>query len=294
VITGLEDSGHEVVLYAVSPELEVDCEDLARKVRPNDIFLYVRYFGIGHSPAATEVARRAGALVLEDTSQAPFHYDDAAALRPDWAFTSLRKYLPLLDGAALDTLKPELATRTPVPGGRPPLRLLLARAAALRLNGLHVRKPRRVYAALAQEMFAAAACELRRSPVEAGMSRWSRRLLAQVDLGAVVERRRANYAALVAGLDEVAGIRVLWPRLPVGVCPYGCPIIVPNNRLWRDALYRRGVQGAILWDREDHWAQFPASRWLAEHLFVLPVSQTYTEEDMQRTAVVLSEYGGGG
>jgi hypothetical protein len=298
VITRIEESGHQAVLYAVTPELEVDVEDLARKLRPGDVFLYVRYFGVRGAEAAVERARREGALVLEDTSQSPFLYDKRPERRPDAAFTSLRKYFPVLDGAALDVLDEGLRGRVASAAGRAPARLLLARAAALYAQGWHARKPRRIYAALARELFGAAEYELRRARPraggEAGMSAWSRRILRRMDLPAVAEQRRANYRALVAELGGTAGVRVLWPELPdgacPGLCPYGCPVLVPNNRLWQDALRQRGIQAAVLWDREDHWAGFPASGWLARRLLVLPVAQSNTRADMGRVAAALKEY----
>ena len=292
VIKLVEGMGRQAALYAVAPNLEVDLEDLQRHLRPGDIFLYVRYFGLGDAPAAVALAREAGAVVLEDSSQAPFAYHVDPDLRPDLAFTSLRKYLPVLDGSALDTLQPELAERIAGPLGRPAGRLLLARAAALRFHRVAARSPRRSLAALAEEMFAQVQRELRRAPAGAPMSRWSARMLAETDLASVAARRRANYATAVAGLAGLRAVRALWPRTHDSGCPYGCPVVVPNNRLWRDALQQRGIQAAILWDREDHWAGYPASQWLAEHLLVLPVTQTHTEQDMARVVAVLREYDG--
>ena len=98
--------------------------------------------------------------------------------------------------------------------------------------------------------------------------------------------------ALVAELSGTAGVRVLWPELPEGACPYGCPVLVPNNRLWQDALGQRGIQAAVLWDREDHWAGFPASAGLARRLLVLPVAQSNTPADMARVGAALKEYDG--
>ena len=296
VIDKIAEIGHQPVLYAVTPELEVDLEDLAGKVRDGDVFLYVRYFGVRGAEAAAELARREGALVLEDTSQAPFSYDSRPERRPDVAFTSLRKYCPVLDGAAVDVLTERLRGRVPAPAGRAPARLLLARAAALYLQGRHARRPRRTYAALAQEMFGAAEYELRRARPraggEAGMSAWSRRILRRMDLPAVAEQRRENYRALAAHLEGAGGVHVLWPELDAVACPYGCPVLVANNRLWHDALRQQGIQAALLWDREDHWEGFPASAWLARHLLVLPVAQTNTPADMARVAAVLRDYHG--
>ncbi len=290
VVETVSGLGREVVLYPVDQSLQPEAEYLSRHLRPGDVCLDVRYFGMRRSTCVTELAKKASAYALEDTSQAPFSHEAAPELRPDLAFTSLRKYLPVLDGAGLDILNDDLVERIAQPTRRPSGRVLFSRWTALRMSWRYSRRPRRIYGALAQELFAVAARELRQSAPEARMSAWSWRQLTGFDIAGVRAARRANYLHLAHALQDLREVRVLWPDLAEGDCPYGCPVIVPNNRLWRDALNRRGVQAAILWDREDHWADFPASRWLADHLLVLPVTQGNTMEDMQQVARVVQEF----
>ena len=290
VIEVVEARDLNAVLYPISKRLEPDLDFLERTIQAHDVFLYVVYFGLMRPTEAIRLSRSKGAIVFEDSSQAPFAYGDDRALWPDLAFTSVRKYIATLDGAALDILEASHAGKIRAASGRGNRRFLTRRLCALLMRGVYERRPRRIYAAMAQELLAMAERELPRGKLCSPMSGMSRRLVCRADIAAIKEARVRNYQALVNALEDHKQVEVLFPDLPPGACPYGCPIIVPNDRLWHDALANRNVKAAILWDREDHWEGFPESRWLAEHMLVLPVSSGSSLDDMQRLAAVLREY----
>jgi dTDP-4-amino-4,6-dideoxygalactose transaminase len=292
VIEVLESQGHPVVLYPVDRRLGVDPQALRQALRPGDVFVYVRYYGLCRPTDAIRTAKAEGAVLLEDTCQAPFTHPEDPLHWPDLAFTSLRKYVPLSDGAALDVLNPAFADGVPLARCGPHSGFLFWRGAALRMRALYESRPRRIHAALAQECMAQATRRLRRGPLGAAMSRASRNALTRFEMATIQQARRANYTALTRSLTGMRNVQALLPDLPEDAFPYGCPILVPNSYLWQDALRQRQVHAAILWDRSDHWREFPDSNWLARHLLLLPVPQTNTTANMERIGSVLGEYSG--
>ena len=93
---------------------------------------------------------------------------------------------------------------------------------------------------------------------------------------AVIQQRRANYAALTAAIKDIPGLDVWSEELPEGVCPLVLPIRVAQRNRLRDALARRGIGTYVMGDplhpsvpRED----FPISSLLAAQVLGLPIHQ---------------------
>src|SRR5664279_5360087 len=61
------------------------------------------------------------------------------------------------------------------------------------------------------------------------MSQVSRTMWGQLDTAAIVSARRANYAALASGISRLQSLHLFQETLPQGVCPLGCPIILPRR-----------------------------------------------------------------
>ncbi len=119
------------------------------------------------------------------------------------------------------------------------------------------------------------------------MCRLSRWVLAHSDLSAICQRRRANYLLLAHTLVELPGVRLLFPNLPVNLCPYLCPVFfddLPNAHL---LLRDHGIP-ATAWDgvrpRDLARQDFPNADFLYENLIFLPIHQDLGDQHMHMIA----------
>ncbi len=124
------------------------------------------------------------------------------------------------------------------------------------------------------------------------MSRWSGRIMGNISVQEVAERRRANYAALVKRLEGLNGLRCLFPDLAAGVCPWICPVIVPNRTDFHVRLRASGIPAAT-WGGVIHPSlpagEFPDARFLYQHLIFLPVHQDLNPSHLDLMAAKVHE-----
>ena len=280
-------AGVTVTFYGVDGALRVDEDDLARAAADADAAYVISHFGF------PTVAAPPGVPVVEDAAHALFSCDGDQPIgsRGEAAVFCPRKSLGVPDGGALlDTS----AGSSDGAGRRPPARRIarsLASLVAGRAALAPVRPVRRAAsAALARASRAdAAAREGRLAEVVIGewdldvadmevaasdCSRVTAWTVGRVDAADIRERRRRNYAALVAELGPACpeGFRVL----PRGVCPLYLPVMAADRPRAMVELLGRGVRAVEIWpvphpllDRGAHRELEP----LHNGLLALPVHQ---------------------
>ena len=107
----------------------------------------------------------------------------------------------------------------------------------------------------------------------------------------VIQTRRANYSRLAAALDGIDGVTMLFPSLPMGVCPLSLPLLVPNRDLLATLLQKRGI-AAFPWWAGFHrygldWGGFPDACWLKRNLLTLPVDQDMGSRQVDELAAMV-------
>jgi hypothetical protein len=228
------------------------------QLRPEDLFIFVNYFGLmGHT--ANAFAARLGSRVVLDDAQAFFHRPPSGS----WSFNSARKFFGVPDGAYL------FGPSSDMIGDLPPAKVGIEHL-LLRVSG----ELERGYKAF-QHHESQLAHEART------ISEAASDLMARIDYAAVAKRRRANYLAL----DELLGERsLLRPTLSADDVPIYYPLLV--SKPLRGELIRRGVFVPCLWPEVISRAGglFAWERELAALLCPLPVDQRYDPDAMQEIA----------
>ncbi|HET9982412.1 MAG TPA: hypothetical protein VFQ38_02440 [Longimicrobiales bacterium] len=288
VAASLADTGVAVRFYADGP-LQPAAEPPAAE--PGDVVLECNTFGLRSRPAAGPAAD--GVDIVEDHTHDPWS-DWAQLSRADWCFASLRKALPVPDGAVL--WSPRRHRLPPAPAVTPQheqaaMRKLAAMVLkALYLDGFEVDKS--VFRALSVvgEAHIAAA-----DGAESGMTRWSAAMLGRFPLQAWRERRRENHRALRDAVADLPWLRVLGPGDDHGSCPFSV-VLVLRSEEHRDVV-RRGLLGsavypAILWPLDGSAAEIPrADRALSRRLLSVSCDMRYDARDMERVAWLLRGIG---
>lgn len=281
-------AGVTVAFYRVDGALGVDEDDLTRAAVGADAVYVISHFGF------PTVAAPPGVPVIEDAAHALFSSEGDAPVgsRGDAAVFCPRKSLGVPDGGALLLRSP--AADVVRAGRRPPPKRIARSLAALvagRAALAPVRAVRRAATtALSRASRADAAArdgrlaevvigewDLDRADMEVAASSCSRVTawtVGRVDAGPIRERRRRNYATLVAELGPACPER--FRTLPDGVCPLYLPIMATDRARVVADLLGRGVRAVEIWpvphpllDREAHAELEPVRR----GLLALPVHQ---------------------
>ena len=314
--------GVRIEYYRVDADLAVDWEDLERKavkLGSRAAVVIVNYFGFPESGDVVRAIchiRQMGARVVYDATHSLLNdspwpatadssyagpdlgsaagsapsFAPGSAWAPDVCIMSLRKALPVVDGAVVVWLD----------GARPTPALGIAiervdsyfssRALAMMMKASRVADGwgnSRDYLNLYDQAEAALDREFGANRAMSGVSK---SIIKRLDVDRIRRARRANYTELVRALHEQdaihAGLELLFPGLPDGVVPLGCPVATDERDALREHLAARGILTQILWQSppEVPREEFPESWRLSERILVLPCDQRYSVEHMEVVA----------
>jgi dTDP-4-amino-4,6-dideoxygalactose transaminase len=257
VVEPFHELGLESRFYALEETLAPDVDDLERRIDADTVAVVsVEYFGFPQ-PGFDRIAALAdeyGCYHVDDNAHAPLSVADGTLLgtRGDLGVTTLRKLLPVPDGALLYLPDDEVRaafTPSPLTGtadriGTTDCRFLATSMAESTVGGLY----RALEARLAGEG-ARAPPEALYDAAKVPMSRLSAAVADAADAESIRARRRENYRAwkrALAGRDDVTP---LYGELPAGISPYQFPVRATDPASLLATLEDCGVAGAHTWPR---------------------------------------------
>lgn len=305
-VEALIDAGVTPRFYPVGPRMEVDPDDVARRVRSKTRALYLIHFlGFpGPVDAFQSLADRHGLFFIEDCALSLFSRrgDQPLGTFGDAAVFSLYKTLPIPNGGALVLNRDSPRGLPTLP--EPPAASTLSHLAASWLQGLEFRHGalgKAVRGALRTlgrgavkqsgvERVATGTQHFAREHARLGMSAISRRVAASQDVPGIIERRRRNYFFLQSRLRDLGP--ALIPELTAGVCPLFFPLAVEDKARTQRQLRLRGVETVDFW-RYGHPAclpgEFPDVEQLRRRVLEIPIHQDLTPEQMSFVARAIHE-----
>jgi hypothetical protein len=251
-----------------------------------EMVLAVNHFGVREAAPWRRWQRSSEALLVEDHSHDPGSAW-ASSSTADYAFSSLRKTLPLADGAIV---------WSPLGRPLPPAATGANRGAALRWKAMEAKRQflagkgsarrKRDYRAL----FARGESQLARGPV-CSPDRRSRWLLVRGLPGAWRKARIRNVRVLRDATRQLAFAQPLFAAWPRGAAPLGLMLRFDQQRerdRCRQWLEAHDVYCPIHWEQPGRgtWA----ARRLAERLLTIPADQRYSRADMMRVAGILERF----
>ncbi|MFV8755130.1 hypothetical protein ACNOYE_31670 [Nannocystaceae bacterium ST9] len=278
VVEFLRAAKLELAVYSDVPDRPVGAPVDAA---PGDAVLVVDTFA-ARTPRSAAPLRSRGLVVVEDHTHDPTNAW-AQTSDADWCLASLRKTLPLPDGALLwsprghaGPAEPALVDRL---DGRKLAAMLLKR---MYLHGQAIDKSVHRTLAIAGELAIAEA---------PGMSTLSANLWP----GFALARRRARRAQNLAVLADALAGRL---RMISGSHAILCFDSHADRERVRERLIANRVYPAILWPRvewRDHeWpdqGSLSAEREFAERMLAIHVDARYGEADMRRVAALIRDQG---
>jgi hypothetical protein len=266
VINAVGAAGYDIAWYDDRPgEEPLDGFAPAR----DDIVIVVHYFGFPNALLSELLERRAETSygIVEDCVQAP--YTQGVGVEGDYAISSLRKWWPAPDGAAVHA-KQEMSFSL----AETDEEFVSTRLAAKLLRGAGQCESK--YLSWVEQS------EKSLKPIPRKVSWLSSQLLEAVPKVAACARRRSNWSTLSEGLEAIGGLKPLFLDLPDHVVPLAFPITI-EGRLrdqLRDHFRKQRIFCPVHWPFMAGWPD--KSRRLSEDILSLPIDQRYDEADMER------------
>ena len=258
-------------------------------LREHDAVLVANLLGLRCAPTGLRLALGEADVIEDHTHDpwSPWAYKSDAT----YCVASLRKTLPLPDGAVLWSPVQAGLPRRPRPASRAAA-ASNAWAAAMVLKGAYLagapieKASYRQLAAAGESALAAA------DP--SAMSEMSRALLQLYPAGAWRQTRRRNFEALAGLLREFEDVAVLSPEGPAAV-PFAVTTVLPSPSArdqLRARLIDRDVYPAVLWPLEQDHVVFDVGKEeldLSRRVLSLACDARYGVFDLERVAAAVHE-----
>ena len=296
----LLDYGVYVKYYRILRTLSPDIEDILDKINGNTkALLIVHYFGF---PQPVEqlykICKAKNIFLIEDCAHAFLSKKGNRFLGTfgDLSIFSLRKTLPIPNGAALLINNHSIANSQTGLSVQENERITKATIGLLLRNietrsGISLDPIRKLkgilYAAFADDSDIGTQAKI---SYKINMSKLSQRILRNLYFDKIVQKRRLNYQFLSTRIKEIDLIKLVFNKLPKGVCPQILPILVPNRNYILSEMENNGIP-AYYWPdlpKAISKTEFSNTIYLAEHLLALPVHQNITRKHLAKTVRLLT------
>jgi hypothetical protein len=252
---------------------------------PRDLVVAVNYFGVRHGAAWREWREGTPCLLVEDHAHDPAS-EWATTSSADYAFSSLRKTLPVPDGAILWSPR-RLGLPEQPAGGADGSQLKLA---AMLLKGEYLGRGDEELKERFRRLQADGEERLAEAPVSGASAATREALVRGIPLPWRA-RRSENTARLLSALHGWEVVEPLFTEWPADAAPLGA-VLLFSSREKRDAaresLRETGVYCPV------HWGDLVGSgvervRELAERSLTIPTDWRYTAADMARVASLVRD-----
>lgn len=281
----------KVRFYKVKTNLEIDAEDALKRIsKKTKAILYINYFGFPQPQHQVDKLMATGLDVIEDNSHSFLsRYEEGLERRGTFSFASLRKLLPIPDGAVLMTNREDMKSLR-LAHSVAHLKYVCSRFVGLTSKNLARRWPRHLTEFIPRECLSYAERLLSVYPNPAPMSRLSRFIMRRVNVQHLIARRRENFVFLSEVLRSAKFGELIFDSLSLGVCPYGLPILAEDRDLWLEALAHQRIFGAALWQlpKEIDANQFSESWDLSRRIIVLPVREGLTHDEILEVGEIIA------
>jgi len=300
------DAGARLRFYRIGRRMEVDLDDVERKITNQTAALHLTHF-VGFPGPVREMkalAEKHGILLIEDCAHALLTCigDEPIGQTGDVSLFCLYKKLPVPNGGAIVVNNKSLGNvlQPAPPPASSNLSILassILRNMALR-GGWPGRTLRQMALRVGKGTLRAANVEpvltgtehFKREDLSLGMTRLALRIGLSHDMDRVRQELRRNYLFLEEQLGKV--VPPFFPSLPPGTAPFFYPLVVKDSRATVTELLARGIEAVEFW-HGPHPAcdmrQFPDVAWLRNSIVEIPCHQEISISTLRRVAEVVRE-----
>lgn len=287
VIEPFIQCGYEVIGYAIKSNLQIDWENirfLVDKYTPKVVLTH-GYFGFEYTNVSNyclSELHKNGCIIIDDFTQNMF--SDIRRIQANYIVGSIRKWLPIPDGAFVSQLKFD--------GLAEDKELVDAKISAMHAKYQYIfeglgDKPN----FMNLDNIAENILDSRKDAF--AMSAYSRYIISKLDRSEFCQTRRENYSYLAHRLAQHHEIEVIHPDLSSTETPFMLPVMVRHKRSeLQKYLAQRGVYPTIIWkcpkELEDRIS--PLSKNIYDNILCFHIDQRYDLDDMKKVADLTDSY----
>jgi len=307
--------------YKINENLTIDLNDIYLKLKKNQnikALLVTHYLGFPQPMREiTSICREKGILLIEDCAHA-FLSNNSYNHIPlgsygNGAVFSLRKTLPIPDGAVLYINSQRWQPKYSLQLQGPNTFAILFRLMELLKNTTTYPKNEKMQRLAAKCFFQSRwffialnkyikkgtnalinpnSYEFHHQAIRWSISKISKKALINQNWQMIFNKRRDNFIYLLNKLTDFPEIKLVFEKLPKGVCPLLFPILVKNRKNFHHALLSKGVDNHPWWNYfhfQVPWEKFPTSIYLKKKLLGLPIHQDLNEIHMEIIYTTIKE-----
>ena len=287
VIDPFIDFGYEIHTLPLSLDLKTTPEEILQKVEQTGtgVLLVHRYYGFDTLPGFNDIVetlRNKGVVVIEDCTQCL--YSDCPVSDADYFVGSIRKWCGVPDGGfaicrdGRFEQKPIYSDEKMVEAKRI--------ASELKYQFLFEGKGDKL---TFKAKYREAEELLDNQKGYYSIGELSARIQAELDVDELKHKRRENYAVLLKGFQNVAGLSILFKDLPDLITPLYFPILVDNRVQWQNLLADNDIYAPVVWPKADHCPDIDDnSQTIYDKILCVPIDQRYGTDDMERIVEVIN------
>ncbi len=283
---------NNIRFYRITKDLRINFNDFKVNINKNTkAAVIVHYFGFGRDIKKVQsICKKNNIYLIEDCAQSLFSRYNEKLLGSfgDFAFFSLRKSLPLFEGAAsisnnnsfnlpankkrrlsldyniyklekyLDALNKKINFR------------LQRSVSTIEKRNKNKLKERKLYSDPSKY---------------AKIGTLTKHIIKNSDSKEIIKQRRKNFSFLLQNLDNAQKIKPIFNSLPEGICPLAFPILAENRTDIVKKLRNSNIEAQKHWDtlipKEIDRKKFTATDYLAKRELSLPIHQDLNENHME-------------
>lgn len=279
VIHPFQELNYGYKYYKVDSNFNIMLKDLESKLVGNDIILFINYFGFIQSDAILNklknLKEKYNLTIIEDATHSIFSKKDID-FSGDYIISSLRKWLPIPDGAVLMTDNTLNDIEDKNSYNKFTFNNLLGQFLKEKyLNNADIDKE------IFLEKFSEAEeyIDSENNSINK-ITDWSYYILNRIDYSSLKEKRRDNYKILLNGLISNPNIDIIFDKLTFNVVPLGFPIKVANRKELKNHLINNNIYPPIHWKLSNDIPDNEHNVELSKSILTIPCDQRYGKEEM--------------
>lgn len=298
VIAPFVREGLEIEFYHVNNNLTLDLVDIEKRLRtPADYFLVIHYFGFPHpTHELQEIKTLLGeGCLLEDTTHSVF---SRASGRPsgglgDISISSLRKWFAVPDAAPVIFNNPEIHPENLSSPDNEHQRMFQVRYDAYKIRHQFIETGKIRLREEATRLFGKGEELIDRihgNPSK--ISSISENLLQNLDVDALIGRRRSNFQETLNYVNDLSTIQPFFSKLPSSVTPLGFPVISEFRNQLRRYLIENKIYPPVHWELSNEIIVngFRDAVELSNHILTLPIDQRWATSHMEYIGHMLEQF----
>lgn len=277
-----------LIFYGLTETLEIDWNDLFRKLSGNVSVLYLHYFN-GILPDGETLRKlwherkEKHFWILEDTTHSLF---SAPLTMGDYGICSLRKWFPIPDGGVLYAPSPANIPMNILEEA--PWSVEKRHAMALKADYLAGKRGEDCNTEY-RRLFAACDEGLERQTSCFSISAFSRSVLASCSVSKMTAARKRNYTYLRDALRRMPAMRLI-AQTKQEDCPFVCPVRVSDRDDLRSYLISKKIYCAVHWPLQGTPMEKTAAAHIAREELSFPIDQRYGPKELTYLIEQLQQY----